>query len=109
VVPPGEAKEDWRIIRAAGAALGVKLPFDTLEDVRAAMVAANPVFGLVDGRIVGGARDIAGPAAGGVLADAPFKANLTDYWLADPISRASETMAECSRIYNAAPVAQAAE
>jgi NADH-quinone oxidoreductase subunit G len=34
---------------------------------------------------------------------------LTDYWLADPISRASETMAECSRIYNAAPVAQAAE
>jgi NADH-quinone oxidoreductase subunit G len=109
VFPPGEAKEDWRIIRAAGAALGVKLPFDTLEDVRAAMVAANPVFGLVDGRIVGGARDIAGPAAGGVLSDAPFKANLTDYWLADPISRASETMAECSRIYNAAPVAQAAE
>jgi NADH-quinone oxidoreductase subunit G len=71
VFPPGEAKEDWRIIRAAGAALGVKLPFDTLEDVRAAMVAANPVFGLVDGRIAGGARDVAGPAAGGVLAPTP--------------------------------------
>ena len=109
VFPPGEAKEDWRIIRAAGVAMGVNLPFDTLEDVRAGMVAANPVFGLVDGRIAGGVQDVAGPAAGGTLSGTAFKANLTDYWLADPISRASETMAECSRIYNAAPVAQAAE
>jgi NADH-quinone oxidoreductase subunit G len=109
VFPPGEAKEDWRIIRAAAAAMGVGLAFDTLESLRDAMVAANPVFGLVDGRIAGGVQDVAGPAAGGTLSDAPFKANLTDYWLADPISRASETMAECSRIYNAAPVAQAAE
>lgn len=109
VFPPGEAKEDWRIIRAAGAALGVSLPFDTLEDVRARMVEANPVFGLVDGRIAGGAQSVAGPQAGGTLSDTPFKANLTDYWLADPISRASETMAECSRIYNAPPVPVAAE
>ncbi|EHM02334.1 NADH dehydrogenase, G subunit [Acetobacteraceae bacterium AT-5844] len=109
VFPPGEAKEDWRIIRAAGAALGVDLPFNTLEDVRAGMVAANPVFGLVEGRIVGGAQDVTGPQAAGSLSGAPFKANLTDYWLADPISRASEVMAECSRIYNAAPMAQAAE
>jgi NADH-quinone oxidoreductase subunit G len=109
VFPPGEAKEDWRIIRAAGAALGVDLPFNTLEDVRAGMVAANPVFGLVDGRIAGGVADARGPQAGGTLADVAFKPVITDYWQADSISRASEVMAECSRIYNAPPLAQAAE
>jgi NADH-quinone oxidoreductase subunit G len=109
VFPPGEAKEDWRIIRAAGAMLGVALPFDTLDDLRARMVAANPVFGLVDGRIAGGVQSSAGPQAGGTLSATPFKSAITDYWLADPISRASDVMAECSRIYNAPPVAQAAE
>jgi NADH-quinone oxidoreductase subunit G len=87
----------------------VGLPFDTLEEVRARMVAANPVFGLVDGRIASGSQDVTGPQVSGSLSAETFRPAITDYWLADSISRASETMAECSRIYNAAPLAQAAE
>lgn len=109
VFPPGEAKEDWRIIRAAGAALGVNLSFNTLEDVRAGMVAHNPVFGLLDGRIAGGFAGTPAPQGGGILADKAFRPAVTDYWQADSISRASDVMAECSRIYNAPPLAQAAE
>ncbi|MGY4800453.1 NADH-quinone oxidoreductase subunit NuoG [Teichococcus aerofrigidensis] len=100
IFPPGEAKEDWRIIRAAGAALEVPMAFDTLEALRARMVEANPVFGLVEGRVEGGCGDTAGPAAGEVaLAGEGFTLPITNYWQADTISRASDTMAECARIY----------
>lgn len=100
IFPPGEAKEDWRIIRAAGAALEVPMAFDTLEALRARMVEANPVFGLVEGRVEGGCGDTAGPAAGEVaLAGEGFILPITNYWQADTISRASDTMAECARIY----------
>ncbi|WP_159993504.1 NADH-quinone oxidoreductase subunit NuoG [Roseomonas sp. 18066] len=107
---PGEAREDWRIVRAAGAALGVALDFDTLEALRARMVAANPVFGMVDGRVAGGCLDTAGPVAGVTpISHTEFTLPVTDYWQADAISRASETMAECSRIYNDATPKLAAE
>ncbi|MCQ4160132.1 NADH-quinone oxidoreductase subunit NuoG [Roseomonas sp. GC11] len=117
VHPPGEAREDWRILRAAGAALGVELSFDTLEALRARMVAANPLLGAVDGRLAGGCADTTGPraggatgtGAGGALGTAPFALAITDYWQADAISRASGTMAECSRIYNDATPKLAAE
>ncbi|WP_419897995.1 NADH-quinone oxidoreductase subunit NuoG [Roseomonas sp. USHLN139] len=108
--PPGEAREDWRIVRAAGAALGVPLAFDTLDALRARLVAANPVFGMIDGRVAGGCLDTTGPAAGGApLGHDNFTLPVTDYWQADAISRASETMAECSRIYNDASPKLAAE
>ncbi|PWC30476.1 NADH-quinone oxidoreductase subunit NuoG [Teichococcus aestuarii] len=109
--PPGEAREDWRIIRAAGAALDVSLAFDTLDALRARMAAANPVFGMVDGRIAEGCHDTAGPrlAEGAAPEATSFTLPITDYWQADAISRASETMAECSRIYNDATPKLAAE
>ena len=105
---PGQAREDWRIIRAIAAGLDVAVGFDTLDALRARMAADKPVFGLVDGRVIGGCADTTGPKAAGVLGDAPFELAMSDYWLADPISRASETMAECSRIYNEAAVPQLA-
>ena len=99
--PPGEAKEDWRIIRAAGAALNLDLQFNTLDALRERMAAANPAFRMVDGRVAGGCADTTGPQAGGAsLGQAPFALPITDYWQADVISRASDVMAECSRIYN---------
>ncbi|MFC3124700.1 NADH-quinone oxidoreductase subunit NuoG [Pseudoroseomonas globiformis] len=98
--PPGEAREDWRIIRAAGAALDVSMGFDTLDALRTRMVEANPAFGLVDGRIAGGCNDTTGPAASGQLGSEAFSSPIQDYWLADSISRASETMAQCSQVYN---------
>lgn len=98
VTPPGEAREDWRIIRAASQFLGVTLPFDTLDALRAEMTAAHPVFGRMDQGPLPGCTDDASPA-GGVLGSAPFALAITNYWQVDPITRASATMAECASVY----------
>jgi NADH-quinone oxidoreductase subunit G len=100
VYPPGESREDWKIIRAASEALGRRLPYDTLEGVRARLAQANPVFGVVDRLERRGCADLTGPAGdAGSVAEAPFEMPLTNYWQADAVSRASDTMAECARVY----------
>ena len=84
--PPGEAREDWRIIRAASAALGHPLPFDTL----AALRARHPLFaGIVPEMAL-----VAPPDA--PFTDAPFTLPAGNYFQVDPITRASPTMAECA-------------
>jgi NADH-quinone oxidoreductase subunit G len=98
VAPPGEAREDWRILRVAGEAMGIRLPFDSIAALRAAM--SLPAFRRT------GCDDPTGPA-GGALSDAPFAHAITQYHLADVIARASEVMARCAETY--APPALAAE
>ena len=102
--PPGEAREDWAILRAFSAVLGKPLPYDTLAAVRDRLAAVNPVFaaqGLV--------RHTAGAALpAGKVGSAPFMETTPDYYQTNAIARASLTMAECSRTY-AAPMLQAAE
>lgn len=99
VPPPGEAREDWRIIRAASQFLGVTLPFDTLEALRAEMAAAHPVFARLDQAPLPGCTDDAGPEAAGAPSHAPFGLPIRNYWQVDPITRASSTMAECAATY----------
>ncbi|MBO6784097.1 MAG: NADH-quinone oxidoreductase subunit G [Alphaproteobacteria bacterium] len=94
VQPPGDAREDWAIIRALSDAVGGGLDHVTLGDVRAAMSAANPVFDRVD-EIV--AAEWSGVGEGGAMDNAPFESPISNYYMTDPISRASETMAECTR------------
>ncbi|MGG5889234.1 NADH-quinone oxidoreductase subunit NuoG [Falsiroseomonas sp. HC035] len=100
VYPPGEAREDWRIIRAASAALGVTLPFDTLPQLRDAM----PLREAFERPFC---ADAAGPAGdAGAMDDTPFVLPLVNYHQADVISRASDVMAECAATYGASvPVA----
>jgi NADH-quinone oxidoreductase subunit G len=101
VYPPGEAREDWAIIRAASGALGVPLPFDTLDALRAALPAQ---LGVVDADPPRGCSDPSGPAGDpAAVSDAPFVYPIANYWQAEPIGRASEVMAECARTYLAAP------
>ncbi len=97
-MPPGEAREDWKIIRAASQFLGVTLPFDTLDALRAEMVAQHPAFARLDQGPVAGCTDDAGPAGGGALDAAPFAPFFGNYWQVDPITRASEVMAECVQV-----------
>ena len=96
---PGDAREDWRILRAFSAVIGHALPYDDIDALRARMEHANPVFARV-GLARFGASDQAGPGAPDTAApdDAPFAEAITDYYQTNPISRASLTMAECSRI-----------
>jgi NADH-quinone oxidoreductase subunit G len=96
VFPPGDAREDWAIIRALSAALGRPLPFDTLHDLRRRMLAAHPVLGRIDEMI--SAEWGAFGATGPIAAD-PFVYPVADFYRTDPISRASATMAHCSELF----------
>ncbi|MEZ5994500.1 MAG: NADH-quinone oxidoreductase subunit NuoG [Hyphomonadaceae bacterium] len=99
--PKGDAKEDWAILRALSGVVGKTLPYDSLGALRAKMVADHPTFGHVD--YAPGAADATGFDAGaigaeGPLLGAPFRSPVSDFYLTNPIARASRTMAECSRL-----------
>ncbi len=99
--PKGEAKEDWTILRALSAVMGKTLPYDNLDALRAKMIAEHPSFGYVD--YAPGAADAAGfdPSqlgAPGTLSPDAFRSPITDFYLTNPIARASKTMAECSQL-----------
>jgi NADH-quinone oxidoreductase subunit G len=97
--PPGEAREDWAIIRALSDVLGKKLPYDSLPALRQAIFNAAPHLMRVDQIDAGNAADIKTLAGkGGSLEKAPFKAPIEDFYLTNPIARASAVMAECSRL-----------
>ncbi|MFT8242754.1 NADH-quinone oxidoreductase subunit NuoG [Roseomonas sp. BN140053] len=98
VAPPGEAREDWRILRAASALLGHALPYDDGDAIRAALVRANPVFGRVDAVAAPACPNATGPAARGEVGQGGFVLPITDYFRTDSLSRASDVMAECSRV-----------
>jgi NADH-quinone oxidoreductase subunit G len=108
--PPGEAKEDWAILRALSDVLGKRLPYDNIEVLRAAIVAQAPHFARRDETPVQPGADPAIwnaiGAAGALDANATLASPIADFYFTNPIARASETMAECSRILlRAAPLA----
>ena len=96
VFPKGEAKEDWAILRALSEHLGAKLPYDTVEQLRSKLMADHPTFGQVDYVATGAALDLKGLGEKGDLADTAFASPVDDFYLTNPIARASVTMAECS-------------
>ena len=101
--PPGDAREDWAILRALSAVLGQTLPYDSLAQLRQALYAAHPHFMRLDQIAAGAAADIEKLAKLGGAADkAPLRSSVTDFYLTNPIARASATMAECSALANAA-------
>ncbi|WP_284758716.1 NADH-quinone oxidoreductase subunit NuoG [Agrobacterium sp. fls2-241-TYG-188a] len=96
---PGEAREDWAILRALSDVLGHKLPFDSLSALRAQLYATHPHFADVDAVTVANASDIEALAAtGGALGKAGFASPVKDFYLTNPIARASAVMAECSAL-----------
>ena len=101
--PPGDAREDWAILRALSAALGHTLPYDSLPQLRQALFAAHPHFMHLDQIAAGNAADIDNLAKLGGKADkAPLLSAVPEFYLTNPIARASATMAECSALANAA-------
>jgi NADH-quinone oxidoreductase subunit G len=89
---PGEAKENWAILRALSAALGETLPYDSLAQLRQTMVAAHPHLAGVDQV----AENEWVAIAAGKLSDAAFRNVISDFYLTNPIARSSEVMAELS-------------
>ena len=93
--PPGDAREDWTILRALSDVLGKTLPYDNIGELRAEMAQQAPVLGQID---------IVSPSSWGdfgvlgEMADAPFKSPVENFYMTDPISRVSETMAACTEV-----------
>ncbi|MGC1303262.1 MAG: NADH-quinone oxidoreductase subunit NuoG [Caulobacteraceae bacterium] len=99
VFPKGEAREDWAVLRALSEHLGAKLPYDSLEQLRAKLMADHPTFGQVDyapGAAGAAGLDLGGFGEAGALLDPPLAGVIDDFYLTNPIARASVTMAECS-------------
>jgi len=97
--PPGDAREDWAILRALSEALGAKLPYDSLAQLRRQMFAAHPHLMRIDEIAAGDAADIGKLAKlGGEAGKAAFKSPVSDFYLTNPIARASAVMAECSAL-----------
>ncbi len=99
VFPPGEAREDWAILRALSDAIGAKLPFDSLSALRAALAGAHPDLVKIDQLAPADAGALSALAAlGGTIDPAPFAASVSDFYFTNPIARASRVMAECSAL-----------
>jgi NADH-quinone oxidoreductase subunit G len=108
--PPGDAREDWAILRALSDVLGRKLPYDSLAGLRRALFRAHPHLARIDQIAPGDSGDIARLAArGGTLDKAPFVSPVDDFYLTNPIARASAVMAECSVIAEGYAARTAAE
>jgi NADH-quinone oxidoreductase subunit G len=97
--PPGEAREDWTILRQLSAVMDATLPFDTIGQLRALMVKSAPALAALD--------TVASAANSGVerlaslkgkLGTEPFAASVRDFYTTNPIARASAVMAELSAI-----------
>ena len=106
VFAPGDAREDWTILRALADALGVSVGFDSFDQLRAAMVKAVPALG-VEGLADYGALPKGEKAkAEGVIAAYP----IADFYLTNAIARASATMQRCSaELLHGDELAEAAE
>ena len=110
VYPPGEAREDWRILRAFSEVLGRALPYDDIGALRRRMEQVNPVFSRVGFLPRFGASDLTSPSGDpGAVGSAPFAPAVANYYQTDPISRASPTMSACTETYLGTPLAVAAE
>ncbi|WP_434612492.1 NADH-quinone oxidoreductase subunit NuoG [Tabrizicola sp. M-4] len=103
---PGEAKENWAILRALSAELGAALPWDSLAALRRALVAAHPQLGRIDEVAANDWQplDVTAPAK------ADFRTAIKDFYLTNPVARASALMGELSAMAaERARVALAAE
>jgi len=103
VFPKGEAKEDWAILRALSERLGAKLPYDSLDQLRAKLFAEHPTFGRIDYVPDAPAGvDFAALGKKGELSETPLASAMKSFYLSNPIARASVTMAECATLASGA-------
>ena len=97
--PPGEAREDWTILRQLSAVMEATLPFDTIGALRTQMVKAAPALATLDTVVPAAMSGVERLAAlKGNLGTEPFAASVRDFYTTNPIARASAIMAELSAI-----------
>jgi NADH-quinone oxidoreductase subunit G len=108
--PPGDAREDWAILRALSDRLGHRLPYDSLAQLRATLFRAHPQLARLDAVAPTDATDLRRLGeVGGTPDHAPFHSPVEDYYATNPIARASAVMAECSSLARRSATSIAAE
>ncbi|EJF88713.1 NADH-quinone oxidoreductase subunit NuoG [Bartonella tamiae] len=99
---PGDAKDDWAILRALSDVLGHKLPFDSLVELRKKLFSEFPHLGSIDSIKKGNNSEI--KKIGSKVHSSnnkTFATLIKDFYLTNPIARASAVMAECSALAQA--------
>ncbi len=96
VFPKGQAKEDWAILQMVAKHLGKALPYATQADLRARVVKEFPHFAQMD--IRPNATWSAETSATQSIKAEGFDYPIRNFYMTDPISRASKTMAQCSEL-----------
>jgi NADH-quinone oxidoreductase subunit G len=96
IFPPGEAKEDWKILRALSEKTGTVLPYNTLAELRGHIETIAPHMGRLDEVAPAAFTPVSKP--GSEIAPEPLRYTVTNFYMTDPISRASKTMAECTSV-----------
>jgi NADH-quinone oxidoreductase subunit G len=91
--PPGEAREDWAIVRALSEELGHTLPMDTLDQVRARLRAEHACFARLDEVVPASWGEF---GADGVPSPEPFRPAVTNFYATNAVARSSVTMAACA-------------
>ncbi|KAF5373472.1 hypothetical protein D9615_009469 [Tricholomella constricta] len=106
VPPPGASREDWKIIRALSEVVGSPLPYDDILEVRDRMWEISPTLVRYDTTeptsvevALAGLKNIATRTTGAKISGAIFRKPISNFYQTDPISRASKTMAECTRAF----------
>lgn len=98
--PVGDAREDWAIVRALSEVAGKALPYDSLDGVRARMAEVSP--SLVEEGVVPRTKSLTkmylgeAAAAGGKMDFSPFARTVDNFYMTNPINRASSVMAKCT-------------
>lgn len=106
VPPPGASREDWKIIRALSEVVGKPLPYDDVLSLRDRMWEISPTLvrydttepTSVDVALVG-LKTLAAGTANAKVTGKPFSKPISNFYQTDPISRASVTMAQCTRAF----------
>lgn len=97
--PPGEAREDWAIFRALSDVLGHRLPFDNLNALRSHLFETHPHLAVIGDIAMEDVGSIAKLAKGAKkMNKAAFMPAVADFYLTNPIARASKVMADCSAL-----------
>jgi len=94
--PPGDAREDWAILRALSDVLGKTLPYNNILELRAHMAKTTPALAEIDTLAPSSWRDY---GTSGEMENAPFESPIRNFYMTDPICRASETMAACTETF----------
>ncbi|KAJ3213341.1 NADH dehydrogenase (ubiquinone) 78K chain precursor, 5-prime end [Dinochytrium kinnereticum] len=102
VAPPGAAREDWKIVRAIAEVSGVSLPYEEISELRFRMGEISPSLLSYDGVEPSSFNEfgVDNLVAGNLRVEpTPFNLVIQDFYMTDPISRASSTMAKCSQAF----------